>query len=286
MFLLYSVYYFHEKQTLSLLFFHNFVSIFLIFYILAVFLHRAPPPFAQTFKFLLFPLASPRVMHSTAFSNILRLPVFLAHEKSRRADFSALRREDLRFFFLLSALLFRRRTDGAFADYPHRFGDHVVLSLRRRAVAQYEIRFLEDRAFGIADIDYSSFASFYHAVFPFTHVFDRRHCRLRYCTPFTAAVGILFYYPLIFLCVFSDKRPPGLNSCSTEKKAPRMCRPSDVFRGKHNKSAERTAGVRSAPICRSAGKITRPLPYSFGTCGIRGIRKHAALLCSSSSYRG
>lgn len=176
----------------------------------------------------------------------------------------------------LSALLFRRRTDGAFADYPHRLGDHVVLSLRRRAVAQYEIRFLEDRAFGIADIDYSSFASFYHAVFPFTHVFDRRHCRLRYCTPFTAAVGILFYYPLIFLCVFSDKRPPGLNSCSTEKKAPRMCRPSDVPRGRHNKSAERTVGVRSAPIpptCRSAGEITRPPPCSFGTCGIRGIRK-------------
>ena len=117
--------------------------------------------------------------------------------------------------FLL--LLFRRRTDGAFANYPHRLGDHVVLSLRRRAVAQYEIRFLEDRAFGIADIDYSSFASFYHLTFPFTHVFDRRQCRLRYCTPFTAAVGILFYYPLIFLCVFSGTRPPGLNSCSAAK---------------------------------------------------------------------
>ena len=65
------------------------------------------------------------------------------------------------------------------SDYPHRLRDHVVLSLRRRAVAQYEIRFLEDRAFGIADIDYSSFASFYHLTFPFTHVFDRRQSRLR-----------------------------------------------------------------------------------------------------------
>ena len=103
----------------------------------------------------------------------------------------------------LSALLFRQRTDGAFADYPHRLGDHVVLSLRRRAVAQYEIRFLEDRAFGIADIDYSSFASFYHLTFPFTHVFDRRQSRLR---GFHRGRNFILLSP-DFSCVFSGERP-------------------------------------------------------------------------------
>ena len=42
---------------------------------------RVTLPAAQTFKFLLFPLASRCAIHCTAFSNILRLPVFLAHEK-------------------------------------------------------------------------------------------------------------------------------------------------------------------------------------------------------------